>query len=96
MLHHTVDLAGNYGNFTTVWDRLFVTYLDPMLPEHQGHRYGLAYDRDFIGSVTAGTVQIPAVWRERFQVGRYCNVEAPSEATTPAHVSTAATEQVLS
>lgn len=75
VLHHTVDLEGNYGNFTTLWDRLFGTYLDPTRPEHQGHRYGLAYDRDFLGAVTAGAVRVPAAWRRRFQLDRYCNID---------------------
>jgi sterol desaturase/sphingolipid hydroxylase (fatty acid hydroxylase superfamily) len=75
VLHHTVDLQGNYGNFTTLWDRLFGTYLDPRLPQYQGHRFGLAYDRDFLGTITAGTVELPASWRKRFQLGRYCNID---------------------
>lgn len=75
VLHHTVDLHGNYGNFTTIWDRLFGTYLDPRRPEHQGHRYGLAYDRDFLGTITAGTLALPASWRKRFQIDRYCNID---------------------
>ncbi len=75
VLHHTVDLHGNYGNFTTVWDRLFGTYLDPRLPEHQGHRFGLAYDRDFLGTITAGTIEMPASWRTRFQIDRFCNID---------------------
>ena len=75
VLHHTVDLAGNYGNFTTLWDRLFGTYLDPRRPEHMGHRYGLPYDRDFLGSITAGTVRIPVAWRRRFQLHRYTNID---------------------
>lgn len=75
VLHHTVDLQGNYGNFTTIWDRLFGTYLDPRLPEHQGHRYGLAYDRDFLGTITAGALRFPASWRRRFQMDRYCNLD---------------------
>lgn len=75
VLHHTVDLHGNYGNFTTVWDKLCGTYLDPRLPEHQGHRFGLAYDRDFLGAITAGAMELPASWRKRFQIGRYCNID---------------------
>ena len=75
VLHHTVDLHGNYGNFTTVWDRLFGTYLDPRLAEHQGHRYGLAYDRDFLGTITVGAIELPASWRKRFQIDRYCNID---------------------
>jgi sterol desaturase/sphingolipid hydroxylase (fatty acid hydroxylase superfamily) len=75
VLHHTVDLEGNYGNFTTLWDRLFGTYLDPRLAENQGHRFGLAYDRDFLGSITAGTLRIPTAWRRRFQLHRYSNID---------------------
>lgn len=75
VLHHTTDLRGNYGNFTTIWDRLFGTYLDPRLPEHQNKRYGLGYDQDFLGAVTAGAVKLPASWRKRFQLDRYLNIE---------------------
>ena len=75
LLHHTVDLEGNYGNFTTLWDRVFGTYLDPLRPEHQGRRLGLAYDRDFLGAVTLGALRIPRAWRRRFRLSRYCNVD---------------------
>ena len=75
VLHHTTDLRGNYGNFTTLWDRLFGTYLDPRLPAHQNRRYGLAYDQDFLGAVTAGAVKIPRAWRRRFQLDRWLNIE---------------------
>jgi sterol desaturase/sphingolipid hydroxylase (fatty acid hydroxylase superfamily) len=73
-LHHTVDLAGNYGNFTTLWDRLFGTYLDPARAENQGHACGLPYDQDFLGAITLGAVKISPQLRHRFQVGRYCNL----------------------
>ena len=75
VLHHTADLQGNYGNYTTIWDRLLGTYLDPRRPEHQGRRYGLAYDRDFLGTITAGALRFPASWRRRFQMDRYCNLD---------------------
>jgi len=75
VLHHTVDLQGNYGNFTTLWDRLFGTYLDPTLEKHQGHRLGLAYDQDFLGTLTLGRLKLPAHLRRRWQVARYCNIE---------------------
>ncbi|HEX2780608.1 MAG TPA: sterol desaturase family protein, partial [Gemmatimonadaceae bacterium] len=75
VLHHTTDLQGNYGNFTTLWDRLFGTYLDPRLAEHQNKRYGVAYDQDFLGTITAGRVKLPASWRRRFQLDRYLNIE---------------------
>jgi sterol desaturase/sphingolipid hydroxylase (fatty acid hydroxylase superfamily) len=74
-LHHTVDLHGNYGNFTTLWDRLFGTYLDPRLPANQGHKFGLGYDRDFLGTITVGRARIPRAWRKRFQLARYANLD---------------------
>ena len=73
-LHHTVDLKGNYGNFTVLWDRVFGTYLDPLKAENQGHQLGLSYDQDFLGAITMGKWKLPADLRERFQVGRYCNI----------------------
>ena len=75
VLHHSVDLRGNYGNFTKLWDRLFGTYLDPCLSAHQGRRYGVAYDQDFLGTITVGRARIPRAWRERFQLGRYTNLD---------------------
>jgi sterol desaturase/sphingolipid hydroxylase (fatty acid hydroxylase superfamily) len=77
-LHHTVRLRGNYGNFTTLWDRVFGTYLDPARPEHQGHAFGLPYDQDFLGAITLGRIKLPERLRRRFQVGRYCNLTAAS------------------
>lgn len=73
VLHHTVELKGNYGNFTTLWDRLFGTYLNPALAKHQGLALGLAYDQDFLGALTAGWIKLPARVRAYFQVDRYCN-----------------------
>lgn len=74
VLHHTVDLKGNYGNYTSLWDRLFGTYLDPLLPQHQGHACGLAYDQDFLGTITLGKLKLPSTWRRRFHVARFCNI----------------------
>ncbi len=77
LLHHTVDLQGNYGNFTVLWDRVFGTYLDPTKSEHQGHALGLPYDQDFLGALTAGRLKLPASLRDRFEVGRFCNLRPP-------------------
>lgn len=76
-LHHTVDLRGNFGNYTTYWDRLFGTYLDPLAPENIGHSYGLDYDSDYLGAITAGKLKIPANLRSYFEVDRYVNLETP-------------------
>lgn len=82
LLHHTVDLQGNYGNFTVLWDRVFGTYLDPLLAEHQDRPLGLAYDQDFVGTLTVGRVKLPVSLRERFEVDRFCNID---ERGTSAH-----------
>ncbi|HEX6316955.1 MAG TPA: sterol desaturase family protein [Gemmatimonadaceae bacterium] len=77
LLHHTVDLQGNYGNFTVLWDRVFRTYLDPTRGEHQDHALGLPYDQDFVGALTAGSVKLPESVRRRFEVERFCNLQRP-------------------
>lgn len=74
LLHHTVDLHGNYGNFTVLWDRVFRTYLDPTRDEHQNRALGLPYDQDFVGALTAGSVKLPEAVRRRFEVERFCNL----------------------
>ena len=74
-LHHVRDLQGNFGNFTTLWDRAFGTYLDPLDPAHQGHRAGLPYDQDFLGVLTFGRWKLSPRARARFAIGRYCHLE---------------------
>ena len=87
LLHHTVDLDGNYGNFTILWDRVFGTYLDPTLAEHQGHSLGLAYDQDFLGTITLGKLKLPESVRRRFQVERYCNIKAEAKAEVEVEIT---------
>jgi len=79
LLHHTVDLQGNYGNFTVLWDRVFRTYLDPTKSEHQNHALGLPYDQDFVGTLTVGWIKLPGALRERFEVARFCNLDERGE-----------------
>jgi sterol desaturase/sphingolipid hydroxylase (fatty acid hydroxylase superfamily) len=89
VLHHAVDLRGNYGNFTTLWDRVFGTYLDPQSPQNQGHACGLPYDQDFLGAITFGVIKIPERLRHRLQVGRYCNLSSRPADRTPSSASPA-------
>jgi sterol desaturase/sphingolipid hydroxylase (fatty acid hydroxylase superfamily) len=76
-LHHAPDLHGNFGNFTTLWDRVFGTYLDPLDPAHRRSRAGLGYDQDFLGTLTFGRVKLSARQREYFGLQRYCYLSAP-------------------
>lgn len=74
-IHHTVDLRGNYGNFTILWDRILGTYIDPTKPENQNHKLGLSYDQDFLGTVTAGKFKFSKKFRDYFQIDWYCNID---------------------
>ncbi len=76
LLHHTVEMQGNYGNFTVLWDRIFRTYLDPTRAENRNPTIGLGYDQDFLGAITAGKLKLPSAVRRRFEVGRFCNLKA--------------------
>ncbi|MBT8090764.1 MAG: sterol desaturase family protein [Gammaproteobacteria bacterium] len=80
-LHHTADLECNYGNFITLWDRVFGTYVDPRSVNFSAHRAGLAYDQDFLGAITLGKLKLPEKMRRRFQLENFCYVEA-SDANT--------------
>lgn len=73
LLHHGATIKGNYGNFTTLWDRAFGTYVAP--PEAGEIALGLEYDQDFLGAVTAGRFKLPRTLRSRYQVGRVCRLD---------------------
>ena len=75
-LHHTADIECNYGNFITLWDRVFGTYVDPCTVNFDEHRAGLAYDQDFLGAVTLGKLKLSEKARRRFQLGNFCNLES--------------------
>ncbi|MBT9558618.1 MAG: sterol desaturase family protein [Myxococcales bacterium] len=82
LVHHAVDRVGNYGNMTTIWDRLFGTWTDPDRAENQDRPLGLAYDQDFLGTLTFGRWKFSPRIRERFQLHRYCRLrDGGSEAT---------------
>ena len=73
--HHVQELNVNYGNFTTVWDRVFGTYLDPGKVEASRYRTGLDYDQDFLGTLTLGKLKLGRGVRERFQLDQFCYFE---------------------
>lgn len=76
-IHHTVDIRGNYGNFSLLWDRLFGTYVDPRKIENQNHQLGLPakWDRDFLGAITGGKLKLSESMRKKFQIAKYCNLK---------------------
>ena len=77
LLHHSVQNHRNYGTFTTLWDRLWGTYVDPSNFDLDDLRLGLPYDRDFLGALTLGKLQLTQNQRHKYQVSRFCNVDEP-------------------
>ncbi len=76
LLHHAAAIQGNYGNFTTIWDRLFGTYVAPRAARE--FALGLEYDQDFLGAITAGRLKLPPTFRSRYQVHRVCHLDENS------------------
>ena len=74
-LHHVASLDGNYGNVTTVWDRVFGTYLDPEVIDARDLQAGLDYDQDFLGTITLGRFKLSAQQRRRFQLDHFSYLE---------------------
>jgi sterol desaturase/sphingolipid hydroxylase (fatty acid hydroxylase superfamily) len=74
-LHHVAELDGNFGNFTTLWDRVFGTYLDPETSCSRDLRAGLKYDQDFLGTLTMGRIKFSENVRRRFQLEEFCYLE---------------------
>jgi sterol desaturase/sphingolipid hydroxylase (fatty acid hydroxylase superfamily) len=72
LLHHAASIKGNYGNFTTVWDRAFGTYVSPPAGETP---LGLEYDQDFLGAITAGRFKLSPALRARYQIGQVCRLD---------------------
>ena len=72
LLHHAATIKGNYGNFTTVWDRAFGTYVSPPAGETP---LGLDYDQDFLGAITGGRFKLSLALRSRYHVGRVCRLD---------------------
>ncbi len=79
VLHHGAEYQGNFGNFATLWDRVFGTYLDPAQFDLRDIRLGLSYDQDFLGTLTLGRFRLSPAMRKRFGIHRFCNLREPSE-----------------
>ena len=74
ILHHSVDIKGNYANLFTLWDRVFGTYVNPEDHDIKHLTLGLPYDQDFLGTITLGKLKFSDKIRERFQINRYANL----------------------
>ena len=83
VLHHAADHQGNFGNFTPLWDRVFGTYLDPA--KFGDPKFGLNYDQDFLGAITASKWKLSARIRKELALEKFCYLEdSPVSATRPA------------
>ena len=74
VLHHAVGVAANYGNFTSFWDRVFRTYLPPAPADAPAPALGLAYDQDFLGTLTAGRWKLSMAVRARYRLEAFCHL----------------------
>ncbi|HEV8584739.1 MAG TPA: sterol desaturase family protein [Methylomirabilota bacterium] len=74
VLHHDPRLAGNYGNFTSLWDRVFGTYLSPRTHGGRALVLGLPYDQDFLGTLTGGYLKLSEGVRDRYRLDAFCHL----------------------
>lgn len=74
ILHHTVQLSGNFANLTTVWDRVFGTYLNPAKYDLANLRLGVAYSQDFVGAITFNMLHVPARYVHAWGANIYTNM----------------------
>lgn len=81
-LHHVAGLNGNFGNFTTLWDRVLGTYLDPGEMHGKDYQAGLEYDQDFLGTLTFSKLKLSDGIRRRFQLQRFCHLETAANSPT--------------
>ena len=68
VLHHSNQLRCNYGNFVTIWDRLFKSYVDPMKRDFHAEPLGLNYDQDHLGALCRGKFKLSEKHRRRFRL----------------------------
>ncbi len=73
IFHHTTNPNRNFANLTTLWDKVFGTYVDPVKSIYDSSEVGLSYNQDFLGAVTANQLHIPKQYRKFFLVGTLCN-----------------------
>ena len=74
LLHHSQFRACNFGNFSTLWDRVFGSYCDPSVVDGTKEPLGLNYDQDFLGTLTAGRLKLSKPLRHRLQVDSFCRL----------------------
>lgn len=63
IFHHTKNPNRNYANLTTLWDKVFRTYVDPLKTICDPSEVGLSYNQDFLGAVTANQLHVPKQYR---------------------------------
>lgn len=76
ILHHSAQLRCNYGNFSTIWDRVFNSYVNPRTVDFENEKLGLEYDQDFLGTLCGGRWKLPKSIRQKYNVGASIWVES--------------------
>lgn len=69
ILHHSSVLRCNYGNFSTIWDRIFKSYVHPRTVDFENEKLGLDYDQDFLGTLCGGRWKLSKNFRKKFNLG---------------------------
>jgi sterol desaturase/sphingolipid hydroxylase (fatty acid hydroxylase superfamily) len=71
LLHHSSERHCNYGNFSTLWDRLFGTYVDPLSVDIEKEPLGVPYSADFLSTVTFRLVHLPVKYSRKLRADRF-------------------------
>ena len=71
LLHHSRHRTVNFGNFSTIWDRLFGSYLDPMKVDFKSEPLGVGYPSDFLSTLSFGQLRLPAAYTKTLALERF-------------------------
>ena len=83
LFHHSRTRHCNYGNFSTIWDRVFKSYFDPKLADTELERLGVPYPADFLSTLTFGIGRLPEEYVKRIGADRYFETFSDSHAVPP-------------
>lgn len=75
VLHHAARLNGNFANLTTVWDRVFSTYIDPKNYDLHELELGTRHPQDFLGAITLDKIHISPRIQKFFEADEFFNTE---------------------
>lgn len=74
-LHHSSQRECNFGNFSTLWDRLFRSYVSPLDITLSDEKMGLKYDQDYLGTLCLGKWKISKENRLKYRLNETLNID---------------------